>query len=219
MGDPRCRPLCPTDIGISQDCQSTFFLIEPLKTIALLFFFFVVFFHQEIPFNYFLSPKLILLCVKFPPADTFADELTFLSSNRTLREVNKIWETTLPCLYFSQITVMLNELLLIIHCSRIWFTFSELLQKRKGVQLLSVILQSWWIAPRLLSRRSSELDCQRRFPTSSLPFASCHPEYNTSMPCASSPDTGGDKSKRQLPVYLPIIRKREAFYPLMDTFN
>lgn len=44
MGDPRCRPLCPTDIGISQDCQSTFFLIEPLKTIALLFFFFLLFF-------------------------------------------------------------------------------------------------------------------------------------------------------------------------------
>lgn len=119
MRDPRCRPLCPTDIGISQDCQSTFFFIEPLKTIALRFFS-----HQELPFNYFPSPNLILLCVNFPPADTFADKLTFLSSNRTLQEVNKIWETTLPCLYFSQITIMLNELLLIIHCSRIWFTFS-----------------------------------------------------------------------------------------------
>lgn len=67
----------------------------------------------------------------FCPADIFADKLTFLSSNRTLREVNKVWETTLPCLHFSQITMMLNELLLIIHCSRIWFTFSQLLEKGK----------------------------------------------------------------------------------------
>lgn len=120
--DPRCRPLCPTDIGISQGCQSTFFFIKPFKPKALQFIFF--FLHQELPFNYFISPKLILLCVRFPPADIFADKLTFLSSNGTLKEVSKIWETTLPCLYSSQSTVMLNELLLIIHCGRIWFTFS-----------------------------------------------------------------------------------------------
>lgn len=119
LRDPGCRPLCSTDIGIPQDCQSTFFFIESLKTKE----FFLIFFSSGAPI-YFPSPKLILLSVRFPPADIFADKLTFLSSSRTLREVNKIWETTLPCLYLSQITVMLNELLLIIHCSRIWFTFS-----------------------------------------------------------------------------------------------
>lgn len=93
-----------------------------LKHCNVLVFFFL---HQELPFNcYFPSPRFILLCVRFAPAAISADKLTFLSSTRTLREVNKIWETTLACVYLSQITVMLNELLLIIHCSRIWFTFS-----------------------------------------------------------------------------------------------
>jgi len=175
--------------------------------------------HQELPFNYFPSPKLVLLCVRFPLADIFADKLTFLSSNRTLREVNKSWETTLPCLYLSQITVMLNEVFSIIHCSRICLTLRYLFQKKKGVWILSFILQSWRIAPRLLSRWSSKLDCRTKSPTSSLPFSSRHPEYNTSTPCASSLDTGGDKSKRQLLVYLPITGKTEAFHLLMDRFN
>lgn len=137
--DPRRRPFCLTDVGVSQGCQRTFLFIEPLKTKALLL---LSFLHQELPFNYFPSSEPILLCVRFPPADIFADKHTFLSSNRTLREVSKIWETTLPCLYLGQSTVMLNELLVIIHCSRIWFTFSQVLQKKKGVWPLSFILQS-----------------------------------------------------------------------------
>lgn len=122
------------------------------------------------------------------PADYFADKLTFLSSNRTLREVNKIWETTLPCLYFSQITMMLNELLLIIHGSRIWFTFSQLLEKEKGF--------SFWASScrteEFLPGCSQMLFQNWKNPPHLLPFSLWLPEDNSSLPCASSPNAGGD---------------------------
>lgn len=65
MGDPRCRPLCPTDIGISQDCQSTFFLIEPLKTIALLFFFLLFFSTRKSHLTIFLLQSSFCFVLSF----------------------------------------------------------------------------------------------------------------------------------------------------------
>lgn len=65
MGDPRCRPLCPTDIGISQDCQSTFFLIEPLKTIALLFFLLLFFSTRKSHLTIFLLQSSFCFVLSF----------------------------------------------------------------------------------------------------------------------------------------------------------
>lgn len=65
MGDPRCRPLCPTDIGISQDCQSTFFLIEPLKTIALLFLLLLFFSTRKSHLTIFLLQSSFCFVLSF----------------------------------------------------------------------------------------------------------------------------------------------------------